>query len=880
MNARTRALAALALTAGCTLFAFQNCATRVLESAKYSISGSSYCQANAASAVCLEGHVAGCQFNGQTVAEGASVTAYLTSTGACRTETRTCKNGILSGAYAYASCGAGAAAACLFNGKTIESGRAVTAYVASTGATSAECRSESRACTAGTLSGSFAFASCTVNPAAPASCLFNGQTVAHGASVNAFDQSTVPAGRSCDVRIRTCFNGALSGSGEFASCTPAAARSCVFNGQTLAPGQTVTAFAASTVPFGQACASQVRTCADGTLNGSGEFASCNPGQAAACVVNGQTLANGQSIQLYQAAQVFQGGTCTTETRTCANGTLSGSAVAPSCVVVKRTDYAPFNLAGGTTLDSGNLSLAMQTDGNLVMYRAGTPLWNSGTAGRSCAAGCQAAFQGDGNLVLYQNGSAYWASNTSNAGARLNLSSKPPYLSVRAADGRTLWGAASQLSWFTALPQARGFDGAADFQQLFSHPEQWPRAAGHVNVLKMYLWHFAAMSDQDLAQVIQFLEARDIALGIEFGPVTSQPGCGNQEGYIDAYPESSAAAISSKVRRLGGELAYIAMDEPLYFGHYPIDNTAGGGRSCRYGIPDLASNVGRSLAEFRTYFPAVQVGDIEPFFQLPTADWAADTAAWIDAFAAANGAPLAFFHDDALITTGSWTTMISTFQSILRQRGIAYGFMVNGSGFSTDGTWVTAAKARTQTYRALGLPTPEQIIVQTWNQWPRATLPETSGTSLTSVVNWYFEDPALNFGGPSSFYRMTSTSGGGWLYTALAAEVQNAGAYHLDGTAAYIYSRGDALPGLVPVRRLYRADINDHLYTCTDEVQAALSQGYVDEGIAGYALPAGDPRGLPFYTSVTARGTHFSSLDANEAASLGRAEGPRCATIPL
>ena len=51
--------------------------------------------------------------------------------------------------------------------------------------------------------------------------------------------------------------------------------SCTFNAMTLASGATVTAYKAATVPSGQTCTSQVRTCNGGTLSGTYAFPSCS-----------------------------------------------------------------------------------------------------------------------------------------------------------------------------------------------------------------------------------------------------------------------------------------------------------------------------------------------------------------------------------------------------------------------------------------------------------------------------------------------------------------------------------------------------------------------------------------------------------------------------
>ena len=50
--------------------------------------------------------------------------------------------------------------------------------------------------------------------------------------------------------------------------------SCTFNSQTVAHGSSVTAYSASSVAYGSTCQSETRTCSDGTLSGSFTHASC------------------------------------------------------------------------------------------------------------------------------------------------------------------------------------------------------------------------------------------------------------------------------------------------------------------------------------------------------------------------------------------------------------------------------------------------------------------------------------------------------------------------------------------------------------------------------------------------------------------------------
>lgn len=275
-----------------------------------------------------------CLFNGQEYSEGQTVLAYLTSSvpagQTCTSEVRTCQEGVLSGSYTFASCQVDGPAACLFNGKTIASGSVVTAFQNSSVPYGASCVSENRSCTNGVLSGSYNFETCS--PGAPAGCLFNGQTIAHGGQVTAFVTSTVAFGQTCQSEVRTCNNGTLSGSASFGSCSAAAAASCLFNGQTIPHGGTIKGYQNSSVAFGQTCVGQDRVCNNGTLSGSYSFASCSVGAPASCLFNGQTIAHGQAVTAYQSASVAYGQTCVSQSRVCTNGTLSGTYPAASCSV--------------------------------------------------------------------------------------------------------------------------------------------------------------------------------------------------------------------------------------------------------------------------------------------------------------------------------------------------------------------------------------------------------------------------------------------------------------------------------------------------------------------------------------------------------------------
>lgn len=116
-------------------------------------------------------------------------------------------------------------------------------------------------------------------PLTTQSCSFNGQTIADTAGLTAYQAPSVPAGNTCEPEWRTCRNGSLSGGYQYASCVvlqPVVIthQSCTWNGQTVVHGGSVLAYLAASVPSDEQCQMQMRYCADGILDGSYQHASC------------------------------------------------------------------------------------------------------------------------------------------------------------------------------------------------------------------------------------------------------------------------------------------------------------------------------------------------------------------------------------------------------------------------------------------------------------------------------------------------------------------------------------------------------------------------------------------------------------------------------
>lgn len=120
---------------------------------------------------------------------------------------------------------------------------------------------------------------------------------------------------------------------------------CNFAGQTVINGNSVTAYQASSVPYGSTCTSQTRTCTNGALSGSYTYGSCTVTPVANCTLSGNTVNHGSSVTAYQLQSPIesQGQQCLSETRTCNNGTLSGGYPYASCTLVT-PELAPVTAA--------------------------------------------------------------------------------------------------------------------------------------------------------------------------------------------------------------------------------------------------------------------------------------------------------------------------------------------------------------------------------------------------------------------------------------------------------------------------------------------------------------------------------------------------------
>ena len=190
-------------------------------------------------------------------------------------------------------------------------------------------------------------------------------------------------------------------------------------------------------------------------------------------------------------------------------------------------------------------------------------------------------------------------------------------------------------------------------------------------------------------------------------------------------------VAERIRLTGGDLRYLAMDEPLWFGHQFTGPSA-----CRTPVDELAREVATNVAIYRSVFPAVQVGDIEPFGSANSAGWTDQIMGWSQAYEHAVGRPLAFFHVD-VNWNGPWRSQLALLVPRLHAVGLKFGIIYNGDrADQTSLAWTQHAEQRFAAIEAESTLTPEQAILQTWMPHPSRMLPETRPGTMTWLVNRY------------------------------------------------------------------------------------------------------------------------------------------------
>jgi hypothetical protein len=307
-------------------------------------------------------------------------------------------------------------------------------------------------------------------------------------------------------------------------------------------------------------------------------------------------------------------------------------------------------------------------------------------------------------------------------------------------GSALASARAPEVWFGGIDPyvyAQRFGGTQyDYLEMFRPDAPWAKSAEHLQVFQVTAAFVLHESDETMKMVFADLKRRHIALGIEEGLLAGMAPSGEKicgrgvEGY--AAPDT-AKLVATRIKQNGGELRYIAMDEPLWYGHH-----FQGANACQSSMEDLAREITVRVQSVRQIFPNVEIGDIEPVASPQVPDWNEQILAWTKVYRRIAGEPLTFVHAD-IVWTGPWQRDLPVLKSGLQREGVKLGIIYNGGGDGrdqNDQVWSETAIHRFLTIEGHPELIPDQAVIETWVRWPTHMLPEDKPGTLTNVLLRY------------------------------------------------------------------------------------------------------------------------------------------------
>ncbi len=274
----------------------------------------------------------------------------------------------------------------------------------------------------------------------------------------------------------------------------------------------------------------------------------------------------------------------------------------------------------------------------------------------------------------------------------------------------------------------------DYPELFLPDAPWPTAAAATSVFKLDTAWVAAeggATDDEFRREIAGLLERGIAIGMEYEPLVERD-CGGTEGFGAGV--GGAMAVIRRVEDAGGQVSFIALDEPLAGGHL-----FSGPRACQWSVEQTAREVAAFVDGIHAVRPDIVVGDIEPWPWVTTPL----LAEWLDAYHAAFGAELPFLHLDVdwrVFTGDEWARLAHEVAEDVHAHGSRFGIIYNGCDVGCDGQtdeqWLARAQRNVLDYELAGFGSPDDVIFQSWEDKPDHALPESAPNTFTHLIADY------------------------------------------------------------------------------------------------------------------------------------------------
>lgn len=287
----------------------------------------------------------------------------------------------------------------------------------------------------------------------------------------------------------------------------------------------------------------------------------------------------------------------------------------------------------------------------------------------------------------------------------------------------------------AIPSlVMGPSGPDGFRELFEHPEQWQQTRSRVGAILCADHSFKADSDDELGKWFGQMRQWNLKLELEVGAVKEWGGRTGESTFRAQQP------AWDRIQRLGGNIYSLAFDEPLCCVRGPI-HKSDPSKTDDYALEETV----KFIELVRAKYPAMVIGDIEPFPSIPFEDH----MKWINALqsrlAEKKIKGLDFYRLDV-----DWANMNlthhGTWQEVKKLHGFCkskklpfsliywaadYGVMKRWN-LADDSTWYVGVMTQANAYASVAGGA-EQAVVESWVQAPSHSVPETGEFTFTRSV---------------------------------------------------------------------------------------------------------------------------------------------------
>ena len=264
-------------------------------------------------------------------------------------------------------------------------------------------------------------------------------------------------------------------------------------------------------------------------------------------------------------------------------------------------------------------------------------------------------------------------------------------------------------------------------RVFNPSTDWKTVASHTSAMQFPPPVILNWKDDDLRRVFRNLAEHQIGLALEFRVLVRSDECPQvTKAYSNAGDEEK---ILERIQRLGGDVKYLVMDEPFFYGH----RFAGLG-ACLEPPAKLARQIAEKIRLARTYFPNAQIGTADLIDE--SRPWIDELVEWTDVYQQVIGEPLAFFHAEVAWSHAAIRNL-APLALALKARHIPFGIIYNADGAAhSDETWIDITRQHiAEIESTLGVH-PYAAIFRSWTPYPSRALPETQPGTFTNLAFQY------------------------------------------------------------------------------------------------------------------------------------------------